>query len=431
MPTPLYSSRITGFYKYSMVDRAAMVAQWANLSAEEQSVFFGLTGLSLQDADNMIENVIGIYGLPLGVAVNFLINGKDYLIPMVIEEPSVVAALSNSAKVIRDGGGFTATSTDPIMIGQIQIVDVADVWRAAEIIQAEKNALLELANAVDPILVKLGGGARDLETRPFEDTPVGAMLIVHLLVDVRDAMGANAVNTMCERLAPQVERLAGGRVNLRILSNYADQRLASAECRVPAKSLTTENFSGEDVVDRIVEAAAFAEVDPYRAVTHNKGIMNGIDAVAIATGNDWRAIEAGAHAFAARQGRYTSLTRWWKTTDGDLAGSIQLPMAVGIVGGATKAHPTARAALKVLRVESARELAEVMACVGLGQNLGAIRALATEGIQRGHMSLHARQLAMSAGATGELINEVVAIMIAEDNIRLERAKELVEKLSKS
>jgi hydroxymethylglutaryl-CoA reductase len=367
----------------------------------------------------------------MGVAANFLINNRDYLVPMVIEEPSVVAAVSNSAKAIRAGGGFRASSTPSIMIGQIQILDLIDVWAAGGKIQAEKDALLEKINTPDLTIVKLGGGAKDIETRPFENTDIGDMLIVHVLVDVQDAMGANVVNTMCENLAPYLEALTGGRVNLRILSNYADLRRASAFCRVPAAALHTEEADGHEVADRIVEAAIFAQVDPYRAATHNKGIMNGIDAVAIATGNDWRAIEAGAHAYAARSGQYTSLTEWWKNEDGDLEGHIEMPMAVGTVGGATKAHPTACAAMKVLHVQNARELAEVMVCVGLAQNLGAIRALATEGIQKGHMSLHARQIAMAAGAKGEMVNQVVDIMIEENNIRLERAKELVEQLSKS
>jgi hydroxymethylglutaryl-CoA reductase len=426
----LHSSRIPGFYKFSVVDRAAFVAQWAGLSPQEQSVFFGLTGLSVRDADNMIENVIGVYGLPMGVATNFQINGRDVLVPMVTEEPSVVAAVSNAAKAIREGGGFTASSTDPVMIGQIQILDIKDVWEAARKIHAEEAALLKAANDPTFTIVKMGGGAREIETRPFEETPVGAMLIVHLLIDVRDAMGANIVNSMCERVAPLLEEITGGRANLRILSNLADQRTATASCRIPAEALTTEAYSGDDVVDRILEAAAFAEVDPYRATTHNKGTLNGIDAVALATGNDWRAIEAGAHAYASRNGRYTSMTQWWKTPNGDLEGSLTLPMAVGIVGGATKSHPTARVALKMLKISKATELGEIMVCVGLAQNFAAMRALATEGIQRGHMSLHARQIAMAAGAQGDMLHEVVRIMLEENNIRLERAKELVQQLSK-
>jgi hydroxymethylglutaryl-CoA reductase len=426
IPPPIRSSRVPGFFKYSMVERTAMVAQWANLTPQEQSTFFGLMGLSLNDADNMIENVIGVHALPLGIAVNFLINQKDYLIPMVIEEPSVVAALSNAAKLVREGGGFQAESTEPIMIGQIQIFDpVAGVQDAARDIDDNKDWLIDGANKIESSIVKRGGGVIDLETRVFEDTPAGPMLVVHVHMNVLDAMGANAINTVCERLGNHLEIATGGRVNLRILSNLSDKRRASATCIVPAAALDTETMQGSAVVDAIVEASIFAEVDPYRAATHNKGVMNGIDALAIATGNDWRAIEAGAHAFAAREGRYTSMTTWRKNTNGDLTGSIDLPMAVGIVGGATKSHPTARVSLKVLRLESARELSEVMVCVGLAQNLSALRALATEGIQRGHMSLHARQMVMAAGATPEMVNEIVNIMIAEGNIRQERANELV------
>lgn len=422
------SSRISGFYKLTLVERAALVAQWANLSREEQAVFFGMTGLTPNDADHMIENAIGTYALPMGVAVNFMINSKDYLIPMVVEEPSVLAAVSNAARLIREGGGFAAHSTQSVMIGQIQMMDLENVWDAAKTIRADTERLLGAINDPNLTIVKMGGGARDLETRPFEDTPVGPMLIVHVLVDVQDAMGANVINTMCERLAPLLTELVGGRVNLRILSNLSDQRLASASCTVPANALTTETMPGEEVVASIVEAAVFAEVDPYRATTHNKGVMNGIDAVAIATGNDWRAIEAGAHAYASRSGRYASMTQWWMDEHGDLRGQIQLPMAVGTVGGATKSHPTARVAMKILGVQSARELAEVMVCVGLAQNLAAIRALATEGIQKGHMSLHARQIAMAAGAKGTEVSQIAEAMVRENNIRLERAKELLKQI---
>lgn len=423
------TSRLPGFYRKSLVERAAIVGDWAGLSQEEQAIFFGLTGLNTQDADHMIENAVGIYALPLGVAVNFLINDRDYLIPMVVEEPSVVAAVSNAAKIIREGGGFYAGSDDPIMIGQLQIMDVDNVWAAAARVMAHREELLRVANDPTLTIVKRGGGARDIETRPFEDTAVGSMLVVHVLVDVRDAMGANVINTICERLAPRLETITNGRVNLRILSNYSDQRMAHARCMIPPHALATDSYHGEEVIKLMIEAAVFAEIDPYRATTHNKGVMNGIDAVAIATGNDWRAIEAGAHAYVCRGGRYTSMTQWWQDEEGNLRGSIQLPMAVGIVGGATKSHPTARVAMKILAVQTARELAEVMVSVGLAQNFAAIRALATEGIQQGHMTLHARQLAMAAGATGDLINQIVDIMLREKNIRLERAKELVKEIS--
>ena len=426
--TTEHTSRLPGFYKRSLAERAAMVAQWAGLSSQEQSTLLGITGLNAQQADQMIENAVGVYGLPLGIATNFLVNGQDYLIPMVIEEPSVVAAVSNAARLFRAGGGFTARSDEPVMIGQIQVMDLQDVYVAAGAVMAQRKMLLAEANRVGGSIVKHGGGARDLQVRPIVETPVGPMLIVHLLYDTRDAMGANAVNTAVEHLAPFVEEITGGRVNLRILSNLTDQRKARAEGMIPASELATETLSGSQVVRVIVEAGVFAEVDPYRAATHNKGIMNGIDAVVIATGNDWRAIEAGAHAYAARDGYYTSLTKWWQDEDGNLRGFIELPLAVGIVGGATRVHPTAQLALRIVGVQSARQLAEICAAVGLAQNLAAMRALATEGIQRGHMSLHARQLALAAGATGEMVARVAQKMIEENNIRLERAKALVNEL---
>jgi hydroxymethylglutaryl-CoA reductase len=347
---------------------------------------------------------------------------------MVIEEPSVVAAVSNAARLFRAGGGFTSSSDEPVMIGQIQVMDVPDVYAAAGAVMAQRKMLLAEADRVGGNIVNHGGGARDIQVRPMVETPAGPMLIVHLLYDTRDAMGANAVNTAVEHLAPFIETITGGRANLRILSNLTDQRKARAEGMIPASELATETLGGNEVVKAIVEAGVFAEIDPYRATTHNKGIMNGIDAVVIATGNDWRAIEAGAHAYAARDGQYTSLTRWWQDEAGNLRGFIELPLAVGIVGGATRVHPAAQAALRILGVQSARQLAEVCAAVGLAQNLAAMRALATEGIQRGHMSLHARQLALAAGATGEMVSWVAQRMVEENNIRLERAKALVTEL---
>ncbi len=406
----------------------AVVAQWAGLDSAEQATLLGMTGLNATQADQMIENVVGIYALPMGVATNFVINSKEYLVPMVIEEPSVVAACSNSAKLARAGGGFTTSTDEPVMIGQIQVLDVDNVYAAAGRVWAIRDQLLHEANESDPVITKLGGGAREIELRPFTESPVGPMLIVHLLYDARDAMGANSVNTACERLAPIIVEATGGRVNLRILSNLADRRKAVATCMIPAQELTTETLDGKQVVRYIVEAAAFAQTDPYRAATHNKGVMNGMDAVCIATGNDWRALEAGIHAYAAHSGRYTSITSWTQDDSGNLRGRIEVPLAVGIVGGATRVHPTAKVALKVLGVSTARELAEVMAAVGLAQNLGAIRALATEGIQRGHMQLHARQIAIAAGATGDTVRQVVDIMVEEKVIRLDRAKELVEQL---
>ena len=422
------SSRISGFYKKSLAERAALVADWANLTPDERAVLEGRAGLDAAQADHMIENVVGTFSLPLGIATNFQINGRDYLIPMVIEEPSVLAAVSNAARLFRAGGGFTTSSDDPIMIGQIQVLDMDNLEAASNAILNDKARLLTIADEVGGSIVKRGGGARDIEVRLFPDTAIGPMLVVHLMIDCRDAMGANAVNTAAEHLAPQIEALTGGRVNLRILSNLTDKRKARAEGIVPAAELATDTLSGESVVQAIIEAGVFAEVDPYRATTHNKGIMNGIDPVIIATGNDWRAIEAGVHAYAARNGTYTSLTHWTQDVDGNLRGSIELPLSVGIVGGATRVHPTAQVALKILGIESAQQLAEVIAAVGLAQNLAAMRALATEGIQRGHMSLHAKQLAVAAGAEGDLIPRIVQTMIEEGNIRLERAKELVSEL---
>jgi hydroxymethylglutaryl-CoA reductase len=372
----------------------------------------------------MIENVIGAFPVPLGIAVNFLINGRDYLIPMAIEEPSVVAAASYAAKMARTKGGFFTSSTEPIMIGQIQTVDVNDPYGAKMAILGAKHEILKKANEQDPLLVSVGGGAKDLDVKVI-DANTGPMVITELHVDCRDAMGANAVNTMAEAVAPIVEKITKGRVYLRIISNLATKRLARA-WTVVAK----EAVGGEAVVDGIVEAYNFAAADPYRAATHNKGALNGIVGVVIATCNDHRAIEAGAHAYAARTGHYKPLTVWEKNKAGDLVGSIELPMAIGIVGGATKVHPVAKVALKILGVKTANELGEVMAAVGLAQNLGALRALAHEGLQRGHMSLHARNVAISAGATGDLVDLIVKRMIEEHKIRLDRAKELIEELKK-
>lgn len=421
------SSCWNGFYKLSLEERVRAVAEWAALEGEETEVL--QQGLSLAQGEMMIENVVGTCTLPLGIAVHFLINGRNYLVPMAIEEPSVVAGASYAAKLVRESGGFTAESTEPVMIGQVQVLDMADVEQAAQAILQAKKEIFKLANAQHPTIVGLGGGAKGLEVRKLSNTPVGPMLVVHLLYDTRDAMGANAVNSVCEAVAPLIERITGGRVVLRILSNLADRRMARARCMVSKETLAGAGFEGEEVADRIMEAWALAVADPYRAATHNKGIMNGIDAVAFATGNDWRAIEAGAHAYAACSGRYGSLTTWEQDADGNLVGSIELPLAVGIVGGATKVHPTAKVALKILGVKSARELAEVMAAVGLAQNLAALRALATEGIQRGHMRLHARQVAMAARARGDLVDRVAEQMVTEGNIRVGRAEEILNAIA--
>jgi len=422
------SSRLTGFYNRPLEERIEQVARWAELTEGETATLRGATGLSLTRADQMIENVVGLHSLPLGIAVNFVVNGRDVLVPMVIEEPSVVAGASFAAKLARAGGGFQAITTAPEMIGQLQVLDVADPWSARFDLLAARDELLALANETDPVIVGLGGGAQDLEVRIFEQTPAGPMLVVHLIFDCRDAMGANTVNTACESLAPRIEQITGGRVGLRILSNLADHRLARARCTVPVEALAFGDFSGERVAQGIVEAWAFAAADPYRAATHNKGIMNGVDAVVIGTGNDWRAVEAGAHAYAARSGRYTSLSTWARDAEGNLAGTLEMPLAVGIVGGATRVHPTARVALKILGVQTAQELAEIIASVGLAQNLAALRALATEGIQRGHMRLHARQVAIAAGATGDEVAQVVERLVAESRVRPDRAEAVLAEM---
>ncbi len=430
------TSRISGFYNLTPAARRAIVTDWADLTPEQaaglETLLASSGGLPLEQADKMVENVVGTYALPLGIATNFVVNGRDVLVPMVIEEPSVVAGASFAAKLARGGGGFHAETTEPLMIGQMQVLEVADLPEAAARVRREKKRLLDLANSTDPVVVSLHGGARDIEVRTIPDSPIGPMLVVHLIYDCRDAMGANMVNTACEALAPLVEEMTGGRVNLRILSNLADRRLARARCVVPAQELATEGLPGEAVAQRIVEAYALAAVDPYRASTHNKGIMNGVDAVVMATGNDWRAIEAGAHAYAARDGLYRSLSTW-SFSPGDpatgarpaLVGNLEMPLAVGTVGGATRVHPLARFALQVLQVKSARELAEVIVSVGLAQNLAAIRALATEGIQRGHMALHARQIAIASGALPDEVDRVAARLVAEKQVRADRARDIL------
>jgi hydroxymethylglutaryl-CoA reductase len=420
------SSRIPGFHLLSVEERRAKLA--AFLEASGAAAGWSDSSLGTEAADHMIENVVGTFGLPLGVALNFIVNGKEVLVPMAIEEPSVVAGASFMAKLARSGGGFRASYTGSEMIGQIQVLDLSDVERGRDQLLEHREDLLAEADAVDPILKQLGGGARDLVVRVIGDSPIGAFLVVHLIFDVRDAMGANAVNTACEKLAPRIEAITHGRAHLRILSNLADRRLATAECSVPVKQLAFGEYNGQTVRDGIIEAWAFAAADPYRAATHNKGIMNGVDAVAIATGNDWRAIEAGAHAFAARSGRYTSLSSWRKGEDGDLIGKLEMPMAVGIVGGATKVHPTAQACLRLMGVNSATDLALVMVSVGLAQNMAALRALATEGIQHGHMALHARQVAIAAGASGDLIERVAAKMVEDKLVRIDRAQEILGSL---
>jgi len=419
------SSEYPGLYKLPVADRVKFVKEFAGLTDEEIKPLLTPGALNLDLANRMIENVVGVMPIPLGIATNFLINGKDRLVPMAIEEPSVVAAASNAARMTRPTGGFHTNSTEPVMIGQIQIVNAPDPYSARFEILAQKEKILTHANKQDPVLLSLNGGARELQVRIIE-TEMGKMVIAELLVDCRDAMGANAVNTMVEAVAPIVEELSGGRVYLRIISNLAEKRLARAKA-----TFSKEMLGGEDVVTGIVNAYAFAASDPFRCATHNKGIMNGVTAVVLATGNDTRAIEAGAHAYAARFGHYTSLSTWEKTPSGDLVGTLEMPMAVGIVGGATASNPIAKLAVKILGVKTARELGEIICATGLAQNLAALRALSAEGIQRGHMGLHARNIAISVGATGELIDKISAQMVTERKIRVDRAKELLDQYSKS
>ena len=418
-------STLPNFRALSPAERLAHIAAKVEMTDAEQALLAKPGALPLATADGMIENVIGTFELPMGVAGNFQINGKDVLVPMAVEEPSVIAAASYMAKLARVAGGFQTSSSGPIMRAQVQLIGVTDPYGARQAILQHREEILRIANSRDKVLISLGGGCRDIEVHVFPDTARGPMVVTHLIVDVRDAMGANTVNTMAEGVATLIEQITGGKVRLRILSNLADLRLARARVRISPATLATSEYSGEDVINRIVDAYEFAAVDPYRAATHNKGIMNGIDPVVVATGNDWRAVEAGAHAFASRSGHYTSLTRWEIATDGDLIGSIEMPMPLGLVGGATKTHPLARLALKIMKVTSAQELAEITVAVGLAQNMGALRALATEGIQRGHMALHARNIALVAGATGDDVDWVVRQMVAAKDVRVEVAQQLL------
>lgn len=416
------------FYNLSIPERLDWLAQKAWLEPADLDALRG--GLTSDQADHMIENAVGVFGLPLGVAQNFVVNGREVLVPMAIEEPSVVAGASFMARLARAGGGFTASASAPEMIGQMQILDLEKPHAARLKLLEQRERLLVEAGEIDPVLKRLGGGPRDLEVRVIEESPIGPFLVLHLIYDVRDAMGANAVNTAMERLTPSVEQITGGRAHLRILSNLADRRTATASCTIPLSELAFGDFPAAQVRDGVIAAWAFAVADPYRAATHNKGIMNGVDAVVIATGNDWRAIEAGAHAYAARLGRYTSLSIWGQDRDGNLIGSLEMPMAVGTVGGATRVHPAARAALKLMGIQSAAQLAEIIVSVGLAQNLAALRALATEGIQRGHMGLHARQVAIAAGAEGDEINRLADQLVAEQAVRIDRAEEILKEWKK-
>ncbi len=423
-------SRLPNFRALTPAERLGAIAKAASLTPEEQQLLARPGALALDRADGMIENVIGTFELPMGVAGNFQINGRDVLVPMAVEEPSVVAAASYMAKLARESGGFETSSTRPLMRAQVQVLGLTDPHGARLALLRERERILTLANSRDKVLIELGGGCQDIDVHVFPDTPRGPMIVLHLIVDVRDAMGANTVNTMAEAVAPLVETITGGSVRLRILSNLADLRLARARVRLTPQVLDTKERSGAEIIEGVLDAYTFAAVDPYRAATHNKGIMNGIDPVIVATGNDWRAVEAGAHAYAARSGRYTSLTQWEKDTSGALVGTIEMPMPVGLVGGATKTHPLARLALKIMDVRSADELGQVAVAVGLAQNLGALRALATEGIQRGHMALHARNIALVAGAVGAEIDAVAKRMAQEKDVRTDRALALLEELRK-
>lgn len=424
----MVDSRLANFRALTPTQRLEHIARVTALSEEDVALLAQPGALSVARADGMIENVIGTFELPLGVAGNFQINGKDVLIPMVVEEPSIVAAASFMAKLARACGGFETSSTGPVMRAQVQVLGVTDPHGARLALLRHREEIVAMANSRDKVLIGLGGGCRDIEIHVFPDTPRGAMVVMHLLVDVRDAMGANTVNTMAESVSPLVEKITGGQVRLRILSNLADLRLARARVRLTPEVLHTRERTGEAIIDGVIDACTFAAIDPYRAATHNKGIMNGIDPVIVATGNDWRAVEAGAHAWACRRGQYGSLTTWERDASGALVGTIEMPMPVGLVGGATKTHPLAQLALRIMGVTTAQELGEVAVAVGLAQNLGALRALATEGIQRGHMALHARNIAVVAGAVGDEIDVIAKRMAAEGDVRTDRALALLKEL---
>ena len=414
------------FYQMNLTERLEWLQSQSQLNAEDVTAWSPEGGLTAEFANHMIENAVGVFALPLGIAQNFIVNGRKVLVPMAVEEPSILAGLSFMAKLAQAGGGFRAWASAPEMIAQIQLLDINNMEAAQALILERKTELLASLQGLHPTIEKLGGGARDLQVRWIENSAIGPFLVVHLIYDVRDVMGANAVNSAAEALAGPLEQLTGGRAHLRILSNLADRRLARADVRIPSEALAFAEYGGEQVRDGILEAWAFAAADPYRAATHNKGIMNGVDAVVIATGNDWRGVEAGAHAYAARGGTYTSLSTWNKGSEGELCGTLELPLAVGITGGSTQSHPGARTNLRLIGARSSGELAGIIAAVGLAQNLAALRALATEGIQRGHMRLHARQVALSAGASPDEVDRLAAQLGREGNIRIERAREILD-----
>lgn len=425
-----FTSRLPGFYKLKLDERINKIANLCHLGDDEAATLLSHAALPVETADQMIENAVGVLGLPLGLGLNFQVNGRDYLIPMAVEEPSVIAAVSFAAKIVREGGGFAAEADESLMVGQIQVTGYGDANRAREQVLSHKEELLALANSFHPAMQRRGGGARDVEVRVLEapEGPEGEpIFVVHVLIDTQDAMGANLINTVAEGVAPRIEQLTGGKVYLRILSNLSDKRLARAECHIPVPALADFGMTGEEVAHGIEQAWRFAAADPYRAATHNKGVMNGIDAVAIATGNDWRAIEAGAHAFACKGGKYGPLSSW-KIEGGCLVGRIEVPLAVGTVGGPIKVHPLVRLAHKILNVAGARELAGVMAAVGLAQNLAALRALGSVGIQKGHMALHARCVAVEAGARGEWVERIADLLVKAGHVKVEKARELLKDL---
>jgi hydroxymethylglutaryl-CoA reductase len=425
------TSRLSGFHKLSMVERHEKLSQMLGLDEMDLAQLQGISALQPGLANQMIENAVGTFSLPLGLGLNLQINGRDYLVPMAVEEPSVVAAVSFASKIVREAGGFSAEADDPVMIGQVQLTRYGDPTEATKKILASKEALLALANSFHPSMVKRGGGCKDIEVRvlPAPEGPRGEpLLVVHLIIDTQEAMGANLINTMAEGVAPLLEQLTGGKVFLRILSNLADRRLARATCRIPVEALADFDMPGDLIAQGIYQASRFALADPYRAATHNKGIMNGIDSAAIAAGQDWRAIEAGAHAFACRDGQYRPLSTW-HVDDGHLVGRIELPMALGTVGGPIKVHPGVQVAMKILRVESARELSMVFAAVGLAQNFAAVRALGSIGIQKGHMALHARCVAVTAGARGDWVEKIAELLVTAGHVKVEKAREIIDALS--
>ena len=425
------TSRLSGFHKLSMVERHEKLSQMLNLDEMDLAQLQGISALQPGLANKMIENAVGTFSLPMGLGLNMLVNGRDYLVPMAVEEPSVVAAVSFASKIVREAGGFSAEADDPIMIGQVQLTRYGDPTEATKRIVAAREALLALANSFHPSMVKRGGGCKDIEVRvlPAPEGPRGEpLLVVHLIIDTQEAMGANLINTMAEGVAPLIEQLTGGKVFLRILSNLADRRLARATCKIPVELLADFDMPGEAIAEGIYQASRFALADPYRACTHNKGIMNGIDSAAIAVGQDWRSIEAGAHAFACRDGQYRPLSTW-HVDDAYLVGRIELPMALGTVGGPIKVHPGVQVAMKILRVESAREMAMVFAAVGLAQNFAAVRALGSVGIQKGHMAMHARCVAVTAGARGDWVEKIAELLVTAGHVKVEKAREIIDSLS--